>query len=516
MIGPMKYQTQGNYFDGAWVDFSEERGSVSESVMTRTCPGDTETVLWQMQANYAHVESATNSAVRGYHDWRKIPLEQKISFLKRYQEQLLVGREAAAEMIALESGKPLWEAKTEVAAVISKVDVTIGESLPRIEAQTFPEIMPHTTGHLLFKPLGPVLVIGPFNFPCHLANTQILSALLSGNSVIFKPSEKVARSAEWLIDSFHAAGFPPGVVNLVQGDGEVARRLVNQKDLKGIYFTGSKEVGISVLKDTYRDLSKLVALELGGKNPAILHRDADLETALVELVQGAFLTTGQRCTSTGVVLIHRSIADQFIARFHQVAKNIIVDHPVDYTEEPLMGPLVDQKALDSYLVFMGMAKREGFEEVMRGKHLTDKPWPGHYVSPSIHLASRFDPQSYFFQSEIFGPNCTFIPYDDIDEAIEMANATDYGLAASLFSKDRKLFEKCRLEIDAGLLNFNRATCGASAKLPFGGVKSSGNHRPMAVAAIDSTVYPLVSLEVSKNRPAPKMPRGVRELGASSG
>ncbi len=511
MMGQMKYQIKGNYFGGRYVAFAEEKAGTSANFIERTCPADTETVLWQMQANYAHVEAVVDAAVEGFQHWRSVPLEQRVAFLKRYRDQLENGREAAAESIALESGKPLWEAKTEVQAVISKVGVTIEHSLPRIQSQTFPDILPHTTGHLSFKPLGPVLVIGPFNFPCHLANTQILSALLSGNSVIFKPSEKVAHSAQWLYDSFHAAEFPPGVVGLIQGDGEVARRLINQKAIKGIYFTGSKEVGISVLKDTYRDLSKLVALELGGKNPAIVHHDADLDNALVELVQGAFLTTGQRCTSTAIVCIHRSIADQLISRFHRVAKNIIVDHPIDYREEPLMGPLVDQKALDSYLLFMGMAKREGFEEIMRGKHLTDKSWPGHFVGPSIHLAKTFDPQSYFLRSEIFGPNCTFIPYDDIGEAIEMANATDYGLAAALFSRDRKLFEKCRLEIDVGLLNFNRATCGAAAKLPFGGVKNSGNYRPMAVASIDATVYPVASLEVSEDRPAPPSLRGVREF-----
>jgi succinylglutamic semialdehyde dehydrogenase len=240
--------------------------------------------------------------------------------------------------------------------------------------------MPNTTGHIIYKPIGPTLIIGPFNFPCDLANGQILSALIAGNSILFKPSEKTCYSAQLLIECFHSSGFPSGVINLIQGDGEVARRLLKEKALKGVFFTGSKEIGKKILDITHNDLSKLVSLELGGKNTTILHHDSNIEHALLELLKACFLTTGQRCTSTSIVAIHKNIYESFISRFHDLTKKIIIGHPVEYTREPFMGPLVDQVALDAYLLFMGMAKREGIQEIMRGKQL-DKTKKGYYVYP---------------------------------------------------------------------------------------------------------------------------------------
>ncbi len=490
----MKYQLKGNFFSNSYHLPPTSGPSSVDVIIDRHSPANTEQLLWKMPVDYRHVEPVVESAVKGFKTWRATPLEERIAALKRFQEIALSKKGEIAEAISLEMGKPLWEAMTEANSVVGKVDVTINDSLKRIQASPIKDIMPRTTGHTLFKPLGPCLVIGPFNFPCHLANTQILSALLAGNSVIFKPSEKTAYSGELLIDCMVQAGFPEGVINLMQGDGEVASRLVKDRRLKAVFFTGSKEVGLKILKSTYNDLSKMVALELGGKNPAIVHKDANTDLALAELLKGCFLTTGQRCTSTSIVAIHRSLMDEFVSKFHTYAKKIIIGHPLDNKPEPFMGPLVDQRAVDSYLLFMGMAKREGIEEVMRGKHL-NKPTPGHYVSPSIHIAKGLDKKSHFLASEIFGPNCTFIPYDEVDEAIEIANSTEYGLASCVFTEDKNLYQKCLLEVDSGLLNLNRSTCGASAKLPFGGIKNSGNYHPAAVAAIDACVYTMTSLEV---------------------
>ena len=513
----MEYKAKGNYFDGRYVLPLQKGPDAAEHFILKKCPADTNNVLWEMPVGHSHIPQVINSAVKGHHFWRGLSFEKRAVFLKRYQEQVVKKKKALAKAIALESGKPLWEAQGEVNAVIGKVDTTLQESLLRIQRQSFPEIMPGITGHLLFRPLGPCLVIGPFNFPCHLANTQILSALMAGNSIILKPSEKVAYSAELLIHCFHEANFPKGVINLIQGGGEMAQRLCRVKSIKGIYFTGSKEVGTSLIKNTCDDLSKLVALELGGKNAAIIHQDAVIENALAEILQGAFLTTGQRCTSTSLIIIHRSLVNEFVFRFHEMTKKIIIDHPIHHEKEPFMGPLIDQKALDEYLLFMGMAKRDGFEEVMRGKQLLDKKHPGYYVAPSIHFSpSVLNLQCHFFQSEIFGPNVTFVPYDDFEEAISMANATEYGLVASLFSKDRALLEKCYQEIDVGLLNFNRSTCGASPRLPFGGVKNSGNYRPMAVSAIDWTVSQMASLESQKAESSLKNIRGLFRPNPSEG
>ena len=504
----MKYELKGNYFRGNFHQPPVSGPKAVDKIIERECPADLDTLLWRLPVDYRHVDKVAESAVDGFAFWKKVERKERIRLLKNYQEQLISKKQQMAEAIALESGKPLWEATGEAAAVIGKIDTTIEDSLPRIEEQKFVDIMPNTTGRIFFKPLGPSLVIGPFNFPCHLANTQILSSLIAGNSIIFKPSEKACYSAQVMVECFHQAGFPKGVINLIQGDGETAARLVKEKSIKGIYFTGSKEIGCEIVKTLSGDLSKLVALELGGKNPAIVHKDAEIDHTLVELLKGAFWTCGQRCTSTALVVIHKEIMEEVISRFHELAKKIVVDHPLEHEKEPFMGPLVDQKALDNYLLFMGMAKRENIKEIMRGKQL-EKGKRGYYVSPSIHLAEDYNPKSHFLTNEIFGPNVTFIPYESIDQAINIANATEYGLAASVFSKSSDIYQRCIEELDVGLMNFNRATCGASAKLPFGGVKNSGNYRPAAVAAIDSCVYQMSGLDLeSQGFAAPSSVKGL--------
>ncbi len=493
----MKFELKGNYFSNKFIMPVTTGPDAVEHFFKRECPSDTSLTLWECPIEYRHVDSVIASAQTGYQVWRKISLEKRIEILKRYQEAVLSRQDEIAEAIAWEVGKPLWEAKTEAAALVAKVNVTISDSLPRIESKQIDNILPNTTGHIIFKPIGPSFIVGPFNFPCHLANGQILSALIAGNSIIFKPSEKTAYSCQLMIECFHAAGFPDGVINMIQGDGEIARRVLKSRDIKGVFFTGSKEVGKKILKQTHEDLSKLVSLELGGKNAAIVHKDANFDHALQELIKGAFLTTGQRCTSTALVIIHEDLKDKFIKAFHDIAKKIIVDHPVSSNEEPFMGPLIDKQSVDAYLLFMGMAKREGIKEIMRGKSL-EKATQGHYVSPSIHLAESWDNESHFLASEIFGPNVTFIPYKTIEDAIDIANKTEYGLAASIFTADKEVYKLCLEDLDTGLINLNRSTVGASSKLPFGGVKNSGNYKPAAVTTIDACVYQLASLEIDSS------------------
>ncbi|MBP9681426.1 MAG: aldehyde dehydrogenase family protein [Bacteriovorax sp.] len=495
----MKFNILGNYYDKAFHLPATSGPLAVENIIKRFSPADLSLLLWETPIDYRDVDRVIESANIGFKAWRKIKQEERNHFLKKYQEEVSKRKDDIALAISYEMGKPLWESQTEVASVIAKINVTIEDSLPRIANRHFDNIMPKTNGHVFYKPIGPSLVIGPFNFPCHLANGQILSALVAGNSIIFKPSEKTCYSAQILIECFHAAGFPAGVINMIQGDGEIARRLLKEKSIKAVFFTGSKEVGKKILDITHNDLGKLVSLELGGKNTTILHSDANKEHALQELLKACFLTTGQRCTSTSIVAIERSIHEEFIAKFHELSKKIIIDHPVEFIRAPFMGPLVDQGAVDAYLLFMGMAKREGIQEIMRGK-LLEKTKKGHYVTPSIHLADRWNNDSVFLQSEIFGPNVTFIPYNTIEEAIQIANSTEYGLASSVFTKNRDIYQMCVDEIDSGLINFNRSTVGASAKLPFGGVKNSGNYRPAALTTIDACVYQMASLEVLNDDP----------------
>lgn len=485
----MKMQLKGDYFDG---QFAGNNLSNAQEKILKHSPADISNVLWEVGVQYDHIEAVIQSAEKGFDVWRKTSFEERIGYLKKYQEAVRARKDEIAMALALEVGKPLWEAKTEAASLDSKVTVTITDSYERIKQKTIKEVMPKIDGHTIYKPLGPSFVIGPFNFPCHLANGQILSALLAGNSIIFKPSEKTIYSAQIMMECYHAAGFPKGVINFINGTGHTASKITGDKRIKGVFFTGSKGVGLRILENTYHDLNKLVALELGGKNSTIIHHDTNISHTLPELLRAAFLTTGQRCTSTSMILVHKKIEQEFIGKFKELTERIRVGHPLS-NPEPFMGPLVDEHAQNLYFNFCNFGKEEGAEEIV-SPHKLDVGYNGYYVSPSIHYAKKPNLQGKFVQEEVFGPSCFFVPYEDIDEAIHIANSTQYGLAASVFTRNADIYNLCLRDIDAGLINLNRSTVGATARLPFGGLKNSGNHHPAAVSMIDACVGTVASLE----------------------
>ncbi len=486
----VKYTMKGNFFNGQY----HQADSGSGKVVSKSSPADLDNHLWDCRVSNEHLNEVLDSAREGFHVWRKLSFEERSAYLKKYQEEVLKRKEQIAEAISLEIGKPYWEGMVEAGAVAGKVDITINESIPRISTKDIEGIMPKTNGRINFKPIGVSLVIGPFNFPCHLANGQMVSTLLSGNSVIFKPSSKACYSAQLLADCFEAAGFPKGVFSMIHSDRHGTMDMVKHPDVKVIFLTGGKEAGLRILENTYKDLTKLISLELGGKNVSIIHKDTNLELALAEVLKGSFLTTGQRCTSTSLVPIHADIADEFINKFKDLASKLVIDHPIEHDSEPFMGPLVDQYAMEEYLRFMDVAKEEGIKEIMPGKKVEGKK-KGYYVTPSIHYAEKFDKKSSFLTSEIFGPNVIFVPYKTIEEACEIANGTEYGLAGAVFTKDQAVYEQCARDIDVGIFNWNRSTVGANSKLPFGGVKNSGNYRPAAVTTVDYCVYQSAGLLV---------------------
>ncbi|MBY0518646.1 MAG: aldehyde dehydrogenase family protein [Bacteriovoracaceae bacterium] len=482
---------KGDYFDGQWHSPST---APNENIIKKS-PADLSKTLWEAKVWHAHTDAVVDSAIKGFETWRKLSFEERSVYIRRYQEAVKKRGDAIAEALAWEVGKPLWEAKTEASALVSKVDVTLGDSLKRIEKRTIKEVMPKIDGHTILKPIGPAFIIGPFNFPCHLANGQILAALTAGNSIIFKPSEKTIGSAQLMMEALVEADFPKGVINFINGTGLTAGKLTSDSRIRAVFFTGSRAVGKMILKNTHQDLKKMVALELGGKNSTIVHHDAHIPHALPELLRACFLTSGQRCTSTSMILVHRKIANQFIDEFKKVTQRIRVDHPVLAESPAFMGPVIDAQAEKLYLDFCAQGLKEGAEVLVEPKKLEMK-WDGHYVSPSLHYLERVDLKGKFVQEEIFGPNACFMPYDDIDQAIAIANCTEYGLAASVFTRDQSLFEHCLRDIDAGLINLNRSTVGATARLPFGGVKDSGNFRPAAVSMIDHCVHTVAALETT--------------------
>lgn len=488
----MAFSIKGDYYQGEFHSSKNE-----DEVIKKYSPADLSNHLWTSNVDYSNIEKVIESATQGFNTWRKLKIEERINYLKKYQEEVNKRKDDIALAIALETGKPLWESSTEASAVSAKVNVTITDSLTRIEQKTIQGVLPGIDGHIVKKPLGATLVIGPFNFPCHLANGQILSALLTGNSIIFKPSEKTIYSSQLLIECFHAAGFPKGVINFINGTVKTTQDIIKHPSIRGINFTGSLGVGKKILESVGADLTKLVALELGGKNSTILHKDTNIDHALAELVRACYLSSGQRCTSTSMIIVHKSIEDEFINKFKAITERIIVDHPTDFKETPFMGPLIDKGAKDLYEKFCKLGVDNGAQEIIAPKNV-ETSFDGYYVNPTIHYLKEAKKENPFTQEEIFAPNCTFTSFENIEDAIDIANISDYGLAASIFTQDKDIYDLCIRDIDAGIINLNRSTVGASSRLPFGGVKNSGNYHPAAVSMVDHTVSTVASLETLDN------------------
>lgn len=496
----MNFTLRGDYFNGNFTSpngLSSQDISSSDEEISKYCPGDLSDKLWSAQVDYKNIENVIQSSIDGFKVWRKTSFEDRINVLKKFGEIAASKKEHIATAIALETGKPLWESMTEAGAISAKVNVTITDSLKRIETQTINEVLPNIDGHIIKKPLGPSLVVGPFNFPCHLANGQILSALLAGNSIIFKPSEKTMYSSQLLIECLHEAGFPKGVINFINGTVKTTQDILKHPAIKGIYFTGSLAVGKKILESVGTDLTKLVALELGGKNATILHSDTNIDHALAEVLRSCFLSSGQRCTSTSMIIVHEKIEQEFISKFTELTKRILVDHPTKAKVQPFMGPLIDAGAKKLYDDYCANALKHGAEELLFDQ-TNPTEFDGFYANPSIHYLKNATKDSPLTQDEIFGPNVCFMPYSNIDNAIEIANMSDYGLAASIFTGDKEIYKTCIQDIDSGLINLNRSTVGASSRLPFGGVKNSGNYHPAAVSMIDHTVSTVASLETLDN------------------
>jgi len=485
----------GDYIKGRFLRPTEINGEwVSRS------PADKNDELGTFTYSYMSVDAAVAAAREAGAGWRKRPFQERAAFLKKYQDGLRKREAALVEVIAREVGKPLWEARGEFASMVNKIDITINESMRFVADFELPALQHGVRAACRHKPLGVMAVIGPFNFPGHLPNGHIVPALLTGNAVVFKPSEKSPMTAQLMAEAFHEAGFPEGVFNLVQGERETGRRLCVHEGVDGVLFTGSYEVGTRIKQDTLLQHWKLLALEMGGKNPAIIWKDADLEYATLETLIAGFASAGQRCSATSRVIVHRSLLERFLERIHERAKAFKIGHPL---ENPFMGPLIDESAVDRYMKFQGIASREGCELVMRGKALEMKN-SGNYVAPSICWVQKASLEntrkSVYQQSELFAPNLAVLAVDELDEAIGQANATQYGLVASVFSKDRAVYEKCWDDLQMGLVNWNRSTIGASSSLPFGGLKKSGNHFPTAVTSTQYCAYPVSSMEIAEPKP----------------
>lgn len=491
-------------FRGDYIDNEFIRSENGEEYWDVPSPADLKDVVIRVEAKYDHIDRAVEAARKAFLPWAHAGTEARRNALLRLKEIFVARGPELAEIIARETGKPLWETKTEASSVVNKIDITVNQSLKLVAEEEVKDALPGISGFTRHKPRGVMAVVGPFNFPAHLPNGHIIPALATGNTVVFKPSDKTPATAQWMAECYLQAGIPKGVFNVIHGKGEVGKRLATHEGVDGVLFTGSYEVGLRIKQDTLTHYRKLLALEMGGKNASVVWDDADLPKAVYESLMGAFLSAGQRCSGTSRIILHRKVRDQFIEKFYANAKRLAIGH---WRDPVYMGPLISAEAVEKYIRFQEIAKREGAESLMRGKALDLNP-RGYYVTPSIHLVEKFDPKSVYQKSEIFGPNVAIYTVDDFDEALAINNASGFGLVMSLFTQNRALFDRALIEAQVGVLNLNRTTNGASSKLPFGGMFKSGNDRPSAHFAVQYCTVPVASLEDTTPFSASGVPVGL--------
>ncbi len=446
-------------------------------------------LLWRHAISDVDTEVA--AARGGWAVWASKPLAFRIETLRRFANVVRQRADAFTDLIARETGKPVWESRTEVDTVIAKVDISVTAYAERT-AQRRMDAQLGSRVALRHKPHGVLAVLGPYNFPAHLPNGHIVPALIAGNAVVFKPSEKTPAVGAFLVECYRAAGVPEDCIRLVVGGPAEGKALAAHPDIDGLLFTGSARTGLALNRAFADKPDKILVLEMGGNNPIVVWDTPDLHTAAVLVVQSAFTTAGQRCTAARRLIVDTKLYDPLIDTINRMIGRIIVGDP-HADPAPFMGPVIDNEAADqlteSFLTLM-----------MRGgraiRHL-ERPVEGRpFLLPAMidvtDMADRPD-------LELFGPILQVIRADDFDEAVAEANNTRYGLSASLISQTPGLYDRFWANARAGIVNWNKPTNGASSGAPFGGIGWSGNHRPSAYYAADYCAYPVVSSESESAR-----------------
>ena len=432
------------------------------------------------------------SAARGvWPAWAAKPFAVRVETLRRFANLARAQLDPFADLIARETGKPLWEARTEVEAVINKVDISVSAYAERTAQRRLEGAMGARVA-VRHKPHGVLAVLGPYNFPAHLPNGHIVPALIAGNAVVFKPSEKTPAVGEFLVRLYHEAGVPEGVVRCVQGGPEVGKALAAQPGLDGLLFTGSARAGLALHRQFAEAPQKILALEMGGNNPLVVWDARDLHAAAAMAVQSAYLSAGQRCTAARRLIVRDGDHQELVETITRIIDRLIVDHP-HANPAPFMGPVIDNGAADqlqeAFLELMG----RGGRAIRRLDRKTDA-LP--FLTPSLIDVTEVERRA---DVEMFGPVLQIVRVADFDSAIAEANATRYGLSASLIGGAPELYDRFWAGVRAGVINWNSPTNGAPSKAPFGGIGLSGNHRPSAYYAADYCAYPVTSSESESAR-----------------
>src|SRR5499426_1360999 len=463
-----------NYIRGEWISVREGR-----EIEVRN-PADQDELLGKgILASAREAEAAIAAASEALPAWSRMPAPKRGEIVERAAELLRAEQDEVARLLTREEGKTLADAKGEIYRAYNVLNYTAGQSR-RMGGTTIPSELPKNFVYTMRQPLGVVALITPWNFPVCIPAWKIAPALVAGNTVIFKPSSTTPLTAAALVEIFERSGVPPGVLNLLVGSSsDVGDLLTRDSRIRGISFTGSSDNGTQIYAACAARGVK-AQCEMGGKNPVVVLEDADLDLAVDGIVSGAFGSTGQRCTATSRAILQESIADEVIARMAERVSKWKVGNGLD--PDVQMGPLVSAQQLKTVEQYVEAGKGEGAKLVTGGRRKSGLP-RGFFMDPTIF--DNVKPEHRIAREEIFGPVLCVLRAKDYEQAMALANASEYGLTASIYTNDAaRVFDFCD-RIEAGMVHVNSPTVGGEAQIPFGGVKSSGiGDREQGATALD--------------------------------
>ncbi len=465
-----------NFIHGEWV--APKNGKLTEN----RNPANTDELIGLFpNSGSEDVSDAVDAARDAYKKWRLLPAPKRGEILFRAAELLLQRKEEFSRDMTREMGKVLAETRGDVQEAIDMTYYMAGEGR-RLFGQTTPSELPNKFAMSVRQSIGVCGMITPWNFPMAIPSWKIMPALISGNTVVLKPAEDTPLSCYHLVKAMAEAGVPPGVINLVSGDGPGAGTpLATHKYVPVISFTGSTSTG-RIIAQACAPEFKHYSLEMGGKNIILVMEDANLDLAVEGALWGGFGTTGQRCTAASRLGVQKNVYGEFVSRFVERARKLVVGDGLNPSVE--MGPCINEQQLNTVMNYVAIGKKEGAKLVSGGNQLQAGPYArGWFHEPTIF--GECSPAMRVAQEEIFGPVVSVIPFDSLEQGIEIANGVPYGLSASIYTRNVNRAFAAMQELYTGIVYVNAPTIGAETHLPFGGTKHTGNgHREAAIAAID--------------------------------
>jgi methylmalonic acid semialdehyde dehydrogenase len=468
--------TYRNFIGGKWIESSSSKS------VNNVNPANIDDVIGTVrQATREETRAAIDAASDAFNGWRKTPAPARGKIVAKAARLMEEAKEELASVLTREEGKTLSESRGELQRSINVAEFCAGESR-RMNGETILSELPSNFAYTIKQPLGVVACVTPWNFPVAIPVWKIAPALVAGNTVVFKPATLTPATGVRIVEIFEEAGIPPGVLNLILGSGsEAGDEIINHPAIKAVSFTGSNEVGIRLYEQVSRRGAKCQC-EMGGKNPVVILEDADMDLTVESTAQGAFGSSGQRCTATSRAIVVNEIADEFVKRIAERAGSMRIGAGNDPKTE--MGPSVDESQFKTVLEYLNIGREDGATMVCGGERATgnglDK---GFFVRPTVF--DHVTPEMRIAREEIFGPVLSVLRVKDFEEAMQVANDTEYGLSSSIFTNDATRMFRFVDEIETGMTHINSPTTGGEAHIPFGGIKGTGiGDREQGSTALD--------------------------------